>query len=267
MTATLDTTAAPVAAARPLQARALGLLAAERTRLLGHRSLWWCSGIAVALGAAIVAGVATLGELGPGGSGAEYIGPCSLLVFVLAALPVTGDYRYRVIRSAALAVGDRRALLLARTGVVAAAAGLLGLLLGVGGHLMYALLVPGGSLLPAGAQWRAVLGWAPVFALYAVIVAACGVLLRNAAAAIIAPLVWAVLEGVVSSLPFVPDGVGPWLPMSAGDRFVVLTEQQPGRSLWADHVVLGPWGSLALFALFAGALLWLALVIDRRRDA
>jgi ABC-2 type transport system permease protein len=266
MTTTTLEPAAPVAA-RPVAARVRDLLAAERMRLLGHRSLWWCSGIAVALAAVLMVGMVPLNGADPGRSGAEYLGPCSVLVYVLAALAVTGDYRHGVIRAASLAVGDRRALLLTRATVVAAAAGLLGLLLGVGGHLLYALLQPSAAILPAGAQWRQVLGWAPVFALSAVLVVACGILLRNAAAAISLPLVWGVLEGIASSVPFVPAWVHPWLPLSAGDRFLVTGTQEPGRSLFADHVVLGPWGSLAWFALFACGLLWLALVVDRRRDA
>lgn len=250
------------------------LLAAERIKLASTRSPWWCAATAIVLLAGPSVLVAALHEPGDGPLWASLGGLAALpmaVVAVLGALAVTGEYRTGTIRTTFLAAPDRVRPLVAKAVVVALACALIGLVAAFSAWALALLVAPHADLaLADGAHWRAVAGAAPVYAVVAVFSVGVGVLLRHAAGAVTALLVWMTLgEGVLSVLPGIGPVVTPWLPFTNLTRFLTVgvVEPNPGRSFFGERLLLGPWAALGYGAVVALAVLALGLVVARRRDA
>lgn len=242
----------------------LDLAAAERMKLLSNRSFWWCGGLIMV----IAVGVATwsvadqlmfAGQLTGTESGLLGVP----LVLIIGVCAVTGEYRHRTIRVTFLAVPHRTAALLVKTGVVAVAAGLLGLLAGFGGRAVTALR-PDVRFLPgAEAHWRAVAGLAAVYAVSAVFAVAVGILLRSTAGAVAGLLVWTlIVEGALLLIPRTGVWADRWLPFWNGLRFVI-----GERPVFDTGPLSGPWGALTYFTGCTAVLLALALAVARWRHA
>jgi ABC-2 type transport system permease protein len=242
----------------------LDLAAAERMKLLANRSFSWCGGLIVL----IAVGVATwtvadqllfVGQLTGAESGIVGVP----LVLIIGACAVTGEYRHRTIRVTFVAVPHRTSALLVKAGVVAVAAGLLGLLVGFGGRAVTALR-PDVRLLPgAEAHWRAVAGLAVVYAVSAVFAVAVGILLRSTAGAVAGLLVWTlIVEVMLHLIPRTGEWADRWLPFWNGLDFVI-----GERPVFDTGPLSGPWGALTYFTGCTAALLALALAVARRRDA
>ena len=251
----------------------MNAIAAERIKLLSSRSIWWCAALSVLLVAGPVGLIAALAEDGWQPDGTEFLTLGQLVVLVLAALTVTGEYRHGTIRVTFLAVPNRTTALLAKTVVVALAGGVVGLVTGLAGRGAAVLMRPGAGLaelgwaLGHGGPWRAVVGSAAVFALSAVLAVAVAILLRSTAGSLSLLLGWVlVVEPVVASLPRVGDDIGRWLPFANADHFLYADVPEPG-SIFDAGMPFGPWGALVYFAGIAAVLLVAALGLANRRDA
>lgn len=251
----------------------MNAIAAEQIKLFSSRSIWWSAALSVLLVAGPAGLIAALAEDGWQPDGTEFLTLGQVVVLVLAALTVTGEYRHGTIRATFLAVPNRTAALLAKTVVVALAGGVMGLITGVAGRATAVLMRPEAGLaelgraLGSGAPWRAVAGSAAVFALSAVLAVAVAVLVRSTAGSLSLLLGWVlVAEPVVASLPQVGDDIGRWLPFANADHFLYADLPEPG-SIFDAGMPFGPWGALAYFAAISAALLAVALVMADRRDA
>jgi ABC-2 type transport system permease protein len=251
----------------------MNAIAAERIKLLSSRSIWWCAALSVLLVAGPVGLIAALSTDGWQPDGTEFLTLGQVVVLVLAALTVTGEYRHGTIRVTFLAVPNRTTALLAKTVVVALASGVVGLVAGLAGRGTAWLMQPDAGLAELGwmfghgAPWRAVAGSAAVFALSAVLAVAVAILLRSTAGSVSLLLGWVlVVEPVVASLPQVGDDIGRWLPFANADHFLYAGLPEPG-SIFDAGMPFGPWGALVYFAAIAAALLAAALWVANRRDA
>ncbi|MGE3285548.1 MAG: hypothetical protein AB7J32_05515 [Pseudonocardia sp.] len=250
------------------------LLAAERIKLASTRSPWWCAVVAVALLAGPTALVAAVHEPGDGPlwTAIGGIGALPMMVVaVLAVLAATGEYRFGTVRTTFLAAPDRTSVLLAKTVVVAAASATIGLVAAFLAWGAARLLAPQADLaLATGAHWRAVAGVALVYAVVAVFGVGTGVLLRHGGGALtVLLLLMTVGEGVVSVLPEVGPVATPWLPFTNLTRFLTVgvVEPNPARSFFGERELFGPWPALGYAAVVALAVLALAVIVARRRDA
>lgn len=261
-----------------MSANVVALLAAERIKLLSTRSPWWCAVVAIVL---VGSFAALLAEFSPAGGGLGFTLVAAVqanlaaqlglgVVMVMAAVAVTGDYRYGTIRVTFMVQPHRAVALLAKTVVVALAAALIGLATSFGTWGLIALLAPGADLaLVTPERWRAVAGVGAVFAVGAAFAVAVGVLLRHAAAAIALVLIWVlVAEGLVSLIPVVGERIWRWLPFVNLNRFLTAGVTTGSGGIWAsDQMPFGAWGSLAYAAAVVAALLAGALLVAHRRDA
>ncbi|MFG1906490.1 hypothetical protein [Kribbella sp. NPDC048928] len=254
----------------------MSLITVERIKLFSTRSPWWCMVLALAL----ADGFVTLGFIFAPDNITRDFRPVDtistynfglMVMMVMAALAVTTEYRFGTIRTSFLSVPQRTPVLLAKTGVAAVLSGLIGLIsafvaLGLGN-----ILVPDADLgLSTGADWRAIVGVAPVYLLSAVIAVAVGIMVRQSAGAIAIVICWPLLiEGIGRAIPKVGDFIGDWGPFSRVDWWLT-GDQKPGGNAGAPSAhaaVMGPTWSLVYFAAWAIGLLVIALVIAKKRDA
>ncbi|NKQ59238.1 ABC transporter permease subunit [Amycolatopsis sp. K13G38] len=253
------------------------LLAVERIKLFTTRSPWWC---------ALVTLVLTIGfaALIVGNSNAEV--PATVastqfgysfgmaVIMVLAALSVTTEYRFGTIRTTFQAVPNRTAALLAKTGVVATLALVIGELSAFGSWAVGRALKPGANLaLTSGADWINVAGVGVIYALAAVIAVAVGILIRHSAGAIALLMIYSLaVESLVRLIPSIGDDIYKWMPFNVADKFLTgngasNAGRAAGDGAPMSTAVLGQGWALAYFAGFALVLLVLSLSSARRRDA
>lgn len=186
-----------------------------------------------------------------------------LAIGVLGVLLVTGEYATGMIRATFAAVPSRlpvlwaKAVVFATTTLVITVPAVIGAFL-IGQsilsakHLQAALGDPG--------VLRAVLGAALYLTVVGLLGLSLGALLRNTAAGI------STLFGVLFVIPiivrFLPsswsDPISKYLPSTAGEA---ITHVHP------NPTALGPWAGFGLFCAYAGAILVLAAIGLRRRDA
>ncbi|GAA2816064.1 hypothetical protein [Saccharopolyspora taberi] len=239
------------------------LLAVERIKLFSTRSPWWCAALALGLTigfAGLFANYADFATVSMSQQGSQF---GLMVVMVMAALAVTTEYRFGTIRATFQAVPNRTAALLAKTGVVAALALVIGEVAGFGSWAVTKLFSPAGDLaLDSAEDLRLVAGVGLVYALGAVIAVAVGALVRQSAGAVTILILWPTLiEGLVSAIPSVGPEIRRWLPFNASNHF--LSEGGMG----AMDMPFGPWGSLLYFAAVSIGLLVIGLAVTNRRDA
>jgi ABC-2 type transport system permease protein len=243
---------------------ATGPVGAERIKLTSTRAPWWSA--AAALVATTGTGVllaATVAATEPvtvaATQSARVVGTTVLMV--VAVLAVTAEHATGTIGTTFLAVPDRGAALRAKAVVVAAFAGVVGLVGALGSWAASALLLPGSDLALDGLdEWRQVVGVGLVDAGAAVVGVAVGVLVRHTAGAVALVLVWVLVgEPLVALVPVVGPAAGPLLPFQAADRF--LAGAPAGGGLLGSPWLAGVW-----FAVFAATLLAIAVGVARRRD-
>jgi ABC-2 type transport system permease protein len=264
---------APVAT--PGRRRAFArLLAAERIKLVSTRSPWWCAAVVVVLLVGLTALVAAqyVPEHGSAWLSFAGIGAVPMaVVAVLATLAVTGEHRTGTMRTTFLAAPHRISALLAKTVVVAGAAAVIGLVASFTAWGVARVVAPHADLALSGAApWRAVAGVGAVYAVVAVLAVGVGVLVRHGAGAITALTAWILVgESVLASLPRVGPDIAAWLPVRNLSRFLVagIVDPDPSRSFFGERHLFGPWAALGYAAGVAIAVLGLALVAARRRDA
>ncbi|MBA3338329.1 MAG: hypothetical protein H0T54_01005, partial [Geodermatophilaceae bacterium] len=187
----------------------------------------------------------------------------SSVILVLAALAVTSEYRFGTIRTTLQAQPSRARVLWTKAGVIA------GLAFVIGEVAAFATLgvarlfdTTGALVLQSADDWRLVAGYGAVYALFAVIAVAVGSLIRQPAGAVTFLLVWSLaVENLVGLIPGVGDDIYRWLPFVNGRLFA------GDAQITGVNNPLSTFGSLALLAGFAFALLGVATAVLQRRDA
>lgn len=257
----------------------MGVLAAERIKFTSTRSPWWCTAIIALLGlglpvlfAAIIRSAsktqgdnlptadATLAMAGISGFGV-------MVLMIMAALTVTSEYRFGIVKTTFQAIPNRSVVLGVKALLVGAFGAVLTLVLG----LLAFVLAKGilGSehgatmVLSGSAAWRTMLG-VPLYAfLCSVLAVAVGALLRQSAAAIALLILWPLLiESLLGAFGSFGRNVQPFLPFANASRFFS-TDASSSAANW--H--WGPWGGLVYFTAFVVVAFVAALVVVNRRDA
>lgn len=262
-----------------------GILGSEAIKLFSLRSTIWCLAIAflvpIGLGfllAGTVGGIGALPEDAGQGLWVQVatlgIGFSQLVIAVLGVLVITGEYSTGMIRSTLVAVPRRVPALLAKTLVISGTTFLVAL-----AAILGAAFLPFGLLTSSGIQpdvadpavWWAFLGGSGYLALLAALSVAIGAIVRNSAGGIAAALgLLLVLPTVLSILVGVTraewaQNVGTFLPGSAGGRmYAYITETDVAAP---GSLVLEPWQGLLVLSAWVVAMLVLAAVLLKRRDA
>lgn len=267
----------------------IGILHSEWIKLMSLRSTIWCYsilvfltiGIALLFGGAISVegmGLDSFSQQALAVQGATVgVGMSQLVIAVLGALVITGEYGTGMIRSTLTAVPTRLPALFGKIvvfGVVTFVVSLVSLVLAA---LLTAPLLAANGItadLSDPGYWSAIVGAAGYLALSGIFATAIGTIVRSSAGAI------AIVLGVVLVLPTITQvfafitmqewvvNLNALLPSNAGSRmFAYVGDAQAVDPLGLGGIVLEPWqGGLVLLAWVIG-LLALASVLLKRRDA
>lgn len=245
----------------------MSALRAEWIKLVSTPSPWWCSVLATVLVIGSTAAATVRPPLSAGGllqaAPEVALQPGLAVVLVMVTLSVTAEYRFSTIRATFLGVPNRMVAVLSKAVVVAALAGVVGLV-AAAGALGVSALLRGGTAVPVRELWGAAVGVAVVFAVAAVFALAVGLLVRRSAPAVVLVVVWALVVESTAVLPGVGERVAPWLPLANAERFLA-GDAAPRTG--APAMLLGPGASLGYFAAVTTALLGVALLVAHRRDA
>lgn len=265
----------------------MGVVAAERIKLTSTRSPWWCTAVIVVLGLGLAAvigvtsklsldAVTSQAESGRDRGGVEPFLPSLpdavsgvtgfgvLVLMVLAALAVTSEYRFGIVRTTFQAVPSRDRVLVTKAGLIGVSGALLTFVLTFGAYAIAKATAgseAGARLTLTGAEaWRTIYG-VPIYALLCVALAvAVGSLVRQSAGAISLLLLWPLLiESLFALFGKVGREIQPFLPFANANHF--LGSEQGIDWHW------GPWGSLLYFVLFVAIVFGAALFVVNRRDA
>ncbi|MFD2417946.1 hypothetical protein [Amycolatopsis pigmentata] len=243
----------------------MNLLAAETIKLFSVRTTWWCSVLAVLVSAAFGAVFTFIVGDEIQVTVATTQIACSFgraVVLVSAVLAATSETKAGPVLPG---MPDRGRVLAARGAVVAGWAAALGLVAGLSSWLLGTLVNPGLDLVPAtAADWRALAGQPPLFALTALFGLGAGLLLRRTGVAVVAVLAWSQLvEGLLVLLPHFAGGLYRWMPFFAAARFV--DSDLTALGLSPDHLPMGPAAYGAYFAAIS-VLIFLAGVGRNRKQ-
>lgn len=257
----------------------MSLIAVERIKLFTTRSPYWCiaSCVAAALLLSLVIGLADQGTHAAPGTATAGLRLGRAVFMILAALAATTEYRFSTIKITFLARPVRLQTLLVKTLVLAVLGAAVGFVAAMAAFFLTKALAKHPSLPMTldGTGWRVVAGWAPIFAIAAIIAVSVGMMIRQSAGAISILLLWPLLiEGLVPIIPNVGPKIQPWLPFQAGDQFVSGLSGSDGGGnggpfgtnvFTVSHP--SPTGGLLLFLGYAVVLWLLALLLLNRRDA
>ena len=266
-----------------------GILKSEWIKLMSLRSTIWCYSILVFLtitlallfGSTISLEGATFDSAGEQALAVQAatlsVGMSQLVIAVLGALVITGEYGTGMIRSTLTAVPTRLPALFGKVvvfGVVTFVISLASILVAA---LLTAPLLAGNGVdvdMADPAYWSALVGAAGYLALSGIFATAIGTIVRNSAGAI------AVVLGFILVIPTIVQvfalitlqewiaNLSAFLPSNAGARmYAYVAENASTDPFGLGGLVLEPWqGALVLLAWIAG-LLVLASVLLKRRDA
>lgn len=270
-----------------------GVLRSEWIKLRSVRSTLWCYALIVVLTiglALLLAGVprnppgttaAPAATLTAAAQQASWISDATLginfaqlVIAVLGALVITGEYGTGMIRSSFSAVPARLPVIFAKTLVFGVVSFLVSLFSLVVAALVIVPVLQGRDIHPDlgdGAAWLALIGGAGYLALVGVIALGIGLLVRNSAAGIAAavglllvvPIILRVVAGVTSAVW--PGNVASFLPSEAGGTLFAYPVTAPAAA--AGVVVLDSWQSLAVLIGWAVVVLFAGCVLVKRRDA
>jgi ABC-2 type transport system permease protein len=252
----------------------MSVIAVERIKLFSTRSPWWCMIVAAVLSiglASLFTGFIKSADeqqatifITQGG-----VQLSRMVMMVMAALAVTTEYRFGTIRTSFQAVPQRAKLLLGKTAVVAALAGVVGLVASFGAWAVGNLFVNSDAMaIDTAAEWRLVAGEGLVFAISAVIAVAIGILIRQSAGAVAILILWPLaVENLFNLIPKVGDDMSHWSPFQNGNSFLNQGQDFGLAGGQGSQYALGPWWALLYFAGWAAALLTIALFSASKRDA
>lgn len=265
----------------------MGVLAAERIKITSTKSPWWCTIAVVVLGLGLGAIVGFTSKLGLDsynndvaagntpdfdpylptvfdavGSGVGGFGV--MVLMILAALTVTSEYRFGVIRTTFQAIPNRTSVLAVKALLIGVFGFVLSFVLGLGAfYLAKALAGPdAGALLSfdVDGTWRVIYGTAILAFLQIVVAVGVGALLRQSAGAIALLLLWPlVVENLFGLFGSVGRAIQPFLPWLNASHFL-------GSDGGIDFH-WGPIGSLIYFIGFTAIVFGLAVFVVNRRDA
>jgi ABC-2 type transport system permease protein len=256
----------------------MGVLAAERIKFTSTKSPWWCSGIVIVFGLGFggLLGFAAKSALDPGapegippttaydvvGSGVGGLG--LMVLMILAALTVTSEYRFGLIRTTFQAVTNRATVLGAKALIVGVYGAILSLILAFGALFLAKAVagdVAGAPLsLDVDGTWRVIYGTAILAFVQIVLAVGVGALLRQSAGAIAVLLLWPLLiENLVGIIPKVGEKIQPFLPFQNANHFL--------GAGGATDFHWGPIGSLIYFIVFTAVVFGAAVFVVNRRDA
>nr|WP_314144629.1 ABC transporter permease [uncultured Rhodococcus sp.] len=256
----------------------MGVLAAERIKFTSTKSPWWCSAIIVVLGLgfAAILGWAAKSALSldapegiPPTTAADVVGVGvgtfgAMVLMILAALTVTSEYRFGIIRTTFQAVTNRASVLAAKALLVGVYGAVLSFALAVVGLVIAKALAgeQAGALLgfDVDGTWRVLYGTAILAFLQVVLAIGVGALVRQSAGAIAILLLWPLLiENLVGLIPNVGAKIQPFLPFLNANHFL-------GSSGGIDFH-WGPIGGLIYFIAFTAVIFGAAVLVVNRRDA
>ncbi|MDV6303886.1 MULTISPECIES: ABC transporter permease [Rhodococcus] len=256
----------------------MGVLAAERIKFTSTKSPWWCSAIIVVLGLGFAAILGWAAQLATDTDAPEGIPPTtaadvvglgvgtfgSMVLMILAALTVTSEYRFGLIRTTFQAVTNRGSVLAAKALLVGVYGAILSFVLAVIGLYLAKALAgeQAGALLgfDIDGTWRILYGTAILAFVQVVLAIGVGALMRQSAGAIAILLLWPLLiENLVGVIPTVGDKIQPFLPFLNANHFL-------GSSGGIDFH-WGPIGSLIYFVVFTAVVFGAAVLVVNRRDA
>jgi ABC-2 type transport system permease protein len=243
------------------------LLRSEWAKVRSVRSTYWSLAAAVAA----MIGYGAINSAPHAGAGHGASDPiltslsgvllAQLAIAVLGVLVITTEYSTGMIRSTFAAAPQRHLVIVAKAGVLGAAAFAVGtvasLIAFLGGQ---AIMGANGVSLTSPGALRSVIGIGLYLGLLGVFAVALGTIIRRSTGAI------AALVGLILVLP----ALLLTLPASLQDTIVKFLPGNAGQAIFTtgqDTSALSPWAGLAVFALYAAAALALALVLLRRRDA
>ncbi|MDV6230973.1 ABC transporter permease [Rhodococcus cercidiphylli] len=256
----------------------MGVLAAERIKFTSTKSPWWCSAIIVVLGLGFAAILGWAAQLATDTDAPEGIPPTtaadvvglgvgtfgSMVLMILAALTVTSEYRFGLIRTTFQAVTNRGSVLAAKALLVGVYGAILSFVLAVIGLYLAKALAgeQAGALLgfDIDGTWRILYGTAILAFVQVVLAIGVGALMRQSAGAIAILLLWPLLiENLVGVIPTVGEKIQPFLPFLNANHFL-------GSSGGVDFH-WGPIGGLIYFVAFTAVIFGAAVFVVNRRDA
>ncbi len=240
------------------------LLRSEWAKIRSVRSTYW----SLAAAAAVMIGYGAINSASHTGAGHGTFDPvltslsgvllAQLAIGVLGVLVITTEYSTGMIRSTFAAAPQRHLVIIAKAGVLGAAAFTVGTVASLVAFLAgQAIMGANGVSLTSPGALRSVIGIGLYLGIFAV---ALGTIIRRSTGAI------AALAGLILILP----ALLLTLPASIQDTVVKFLPGNAGQAIFTtgqDTSTLSPWAGLAVFALYAAAALIVALVLLRRRDA
>jgi ABC-2 type transport system permease protein len=241
------------------------LLRSEWAKVRSVRSTYWSLAAAVAA----MIGYGAINSAPHAGAGHGASDPiltslsgvllAQLAIAVLGVLVITTEYSTGMIRSTFAAAPQRHLVIVAKAGVLGAAAFAVGTVASLIAFLGGQAIMGANGVSLTGAL-RSVIGIGLYLGLLGVFAVALGTIIRRSTGAI------AALVGLILVLP----ALLLTLPASLQDTIVKFLPGNAGQAIFTtgqDTSALSPWAGLAVFALYAAAALALALVLLRRRDA
>ena len=184
-----------------------------------------------------------------------------LAIGVLGVLVITTEYSTGMIRSTFAAAPQRHSVIIAKAGVLGAAAFAVGTVASLVAFLAgQAIMGANGVSLTSPGALRSVIGVGLYLGLLGIFAVALGTIIRRSTGAI------AALVGLILILP----ALLMTLPASIQDTVVKFLPGNAGQAIFTtgqDTSTLAPWAGLVVFAAYAAAALALALILLRRRDA
>jgi ABC-2 type transport system permease protein len=272
----------------------MGVVTAERIKLTSTRSPIWCVALTVvfALGMAALFSLLlnvsvneynrqmadghptlsaapyptnSIAALGITGAAQGMPGFGYIMIMILAALAITSEYRFGTIRATFLAVPNRAFVLVAKAGLIAAAAAALSAVLTfISFFIFTAMLSSDASRYMSLTNGDAHIFYAvPIFvALVVFLSVGVGALIRQSAGALSLLIVWPVLiEPIVGAFGKTGRNIEVFLPFQNAGQF--LGTAGGGDLPW--H--WGPWGGLLYFAVIVAIVFGAALFVVNKRDA
>lgn len=269
-----------------------GILVSEWIKLRSLRSTVWCYiiVIVISIGLAPLVAWAFAQSIGAEASGAldaetsqalasqavtASIGFSQLVVSVLGALVITGEYGTGMIRSTFSAVPKRLPALFGKATVFALATFLVGFVALTISLLVAVPVLASGDItvdLADGSLWLTIVGAAAYLALIGLFSLAIGALIRNSAGGIAAALGAILVLPTIISI-FTAITMAEWvanlsnlLPSNAGSRMYAY----PVEAIQDPFMVgtpLEPWQGALVLLVWIAALFVLASVLLKRRDA
>lgn len=264
----------------------MSVLAAERIKLTTTKSPWWCTVAIVALGLGIAAilGISARSAYGSyenslaSGNPPDFepflptvadsvtgvSGFGVLVLMIMAALAITSEYRFGLIRTTFQAIPSRASVLVTKSLLIGVVGAALSFVLALGGFYLaksFAGEDAGRALvLEGGDAWRSIYS-VPIYAFLCVFLAVgVGALLRQSAAAVALLLLWPLLvESLFNLFGSIGRDIMPFLPFTNANNFL----GAPG----GVDFHWGPWASLLYFAAFVAIVFGASIAVVNKRDA